>query len=156
MKCIAAAVVGFIALVPLASAQDSKLNVALHACVAKAGLQRLPPMVDQDDPAALILGCEGEEAVALFGAMELVSNQSVEGEFSPLSESWQDVSCSGRICSSNHDGGLATPMVDSARSPGLAFPAIARHISADASRARRLAGIVAMAAKRSQSSACSR
>ena len=37
-------------------------------------------MVDADDPALLIIGCEGQEAVALFAAMELVSNQSVEGD----------------------------------------------------------------------------
>jgi hypothetical protein len=77
MRCIAAAVAGFIALIPPASGQDNKLNVALHACVAKAGLQRLPPMRDLDNPAALTLGCEGQEAVALFAAMELASNQSV-------------------------------------------------------------------------------
>jgi hypothetical protein len=64
---------------PARKRTGSKLNLALHACVAKAGLQRLPPMVDPDDSAALILGCEGQEAVALFGAMELVSNQSVDG-----------------------------------------------------------------------------
>ena len=80
MKCIAAAVAGFIALIPPASAQDSTLKAALTACMTRAVTNPLPQMLDVDNAAALVYACEGQPALALFTAMELVSDQTVEGD----------------------------------------------------------------------------
>jgi hypothetical protein len=46
MKCIAAAVAGFITLIPPASAQDSRLKAALTACMTRAATNPLPQMLD--------------------------------------------------------------------------------------------------------------
>ena len=46
MKCIAAAVAGFITLIPPASAQDSRLKTALTACMTRAATNPLPQMLD--------------------------------------------------------------------------------------------------------------
>lgn len=70
MKCIATAVARLIAMIAPVSAQDTKLNIALHACVAKAGLQRLPPMVDLDDPAALTLAAKVRKRSLCSQALE--------------------------------------------------------------------------------------
>ena len=80
MKCIAAAVAAFIALIPPASAQDSRLKAALMACITRAVTNPLPQMLDVDNPAALVYACEGQPALALFTAMELVADQTVEGD----------------------------------------------------------------------------
>jgi hypothetical protein len=80
MKCIAAAVAGFITLISPASAQDSRLKAALSACMTRAATNPLPQMLDVDNAAALIYACEGQPALALFTAMELVSNQTIEGD----------------------------------------------------------------------------
>ena len=80
MKCIAAAVAAFIGLIPPASAQDSRLKAALMACIARAVTNPLPQMLDVDNAAALVYACEGQPALALFTAMELVADQTVEGD----------------------------------------------------------------------------
>jgi hypothetical protein len=40
----------------------------------------LPQMLDVDNAEALVYACEGQPALALFTAMELVSNQTIEGD----------------------------------------------------------------------------
>ena len=80
MKCIASAVACFISLIPPASAQDSRLKAALAACMTRAVTSPLPQMLDVDNAAALVYACEGQPALALFTAMELVSNQTIEGD----------------------------------------------------------------------------
>ena len=80
MRCIAAAIAGFIAMIAPASAQDSTLKAALTACMTRAVTQPLPQMLDVDNPEAVVYACEGQPALALFTAMELVSNQTVEGD----------------------------------------------------------------------------
>ena len=42
--------------------------------------QPLPQMLDVDNPEAVVYACEGQPALALFTAMELVSNQTIEGD----------------------------------------------------------------------------
>ena len=79
MKCTAAAVVGIIALIPPATAQDSKLKTALATCMTWALTHPLPQMLDVDNPAAVVYACQGQPALALFTEMELVSDQTVEG-----------------------------------------------------------------------------
>src|SRR4030095_4788081 len=80
MKCIAAAVAGFIALIAPTSAQDSRLKAALTACMTRAVTNPLPQMLGGDHAAALFYACAGHPALALFTAMELVSNQTIEGD----------------------------------------------------------------------------
>jgi len=80
MKGIALAVVGVIALIPPATAQDSKLKTALAACMTWALTHPLPQMLDVDNPAAVVYACQGQPAQALFDAMEPVSDQTVEGD----------------------------------------------------------------------------
>ena len=74
---VAAVVLGMIA---PASAQDSKLKAALTACMTQAVTHPLPQMLDVDSAAAVVYACEGQPALALFTAMELVSNQTIEGD----------------------------------------------------------------------------
>ena len=80
MRCIAAAVAGFIALIAPASAQDSRLKAALTACMTQAVTHPLPQMLDVDNAAAVVYACEGQPAFALFTAMEPVSDQTIEGD----------------------------------------------------------------------------
>ena len=63
-----------------ASAQDSALKAALTACMTRAVTHPLPQMLDVDNPEAVVYACEGQPALALFTAMELVSNQTIEGD----------------------------------------------------------------------------
>jgi hypothetical protein len=72
--------VGFVALIVPASAQDSRLKTALTACMTQALTHPLPQMLDVDNAASVVYACEGQPALALFTAMELVSNQSIEGD----------------------------------------------------------------------------
>ena len=74
---VAVVVLGMIA---PASAQDSRLKAALTAFMAQAVTHPLPQMLDVDNAAALVYACEGQPALALFTAMELVSNQTIEGD----------------------------------------------------------------------------
>ena len=74
---VAVVVLGMIA---PASAQDSRLKAALTACMTQAVTHPLPQMLDVDNAAALVYACEGQPALALFTAMELVSNQTIEGD----------------------------------------------------------------------------
>ena len=74
---VAVVVLGMIA---PASAQDSRLKAALTACMTQALTHPLPQMLDVDNAASLVYACEGQPALALFTAMELVSNQSIEGD----------------------------------------------------------------------------
>ena len=74
---VAVVVLGMIA---PASAQDSRLKAALTACMTQALTHPLPQMLDVDNAASLVYACEGQPALALFTAMELVSNQSLEGD----------------------------------------------------------------------------
>ena len=80
MRCIAAAIAGFVVMIAPASAQESTLKAALTACMTRAVTQPLPQMLDVDNPEAVVYACEGQPALALFTAMELVSNQTVEGD----------------------------------------------------------------------------
>ncbi|SEP42863.1 hypothetical protein SAMN02990966_06118 [Rhodospirillales bacterium URHD0017] len=80
MKGIVAAVAGFIALIPPASGQDSKLKAALTSCMTWALTHPRPQMLDVDNPAAVVYACQGQPALALFTEMELVSDQTVEGD----------------------------------------------------------------------------
>jgi hypothetical protein len=66
MKCIAAAVAGFITLIPPASAQDSRLKAALTACMTRAATNPLPQMLDVDNAAALVYACEGAASAGAF------------------------------------------------------------------------------------------
>ena len=74
---VAVVVLGMIA---PASAQDSRLKAALTACMTQALTHPLPQMLDVDNAASLVYACEGQPALALFTAMELVSNQTIEGD----------------------------------------------------------------------------
>ena len=74
---VAVVVLGMIA---PASAQDSRLKAALTACMTQALTNPLPQMLDVDNAASLVYACEGQPALALFTAMEPVSNQSIEGD----------------------------------------------------------------------------
>ena len=40
----------------------------------------LPQMLDVDNAAAVVYACEGQPALALLNAMELVSNQTIDGD----------------------------------------------------------------------------
>ena len=80
MRCIAIVAAGFVALIAPASAQDSRLKAALTACMTRAVTHPLPQMLDVDNAAAVVYACEGQPALALFTAMELVSNQTIEGD----------------------------------------------------------------------------
>jgi hypothetical protein len=74
-RVIAASV---LALIAPANAQAPRLTAELSACMTQAVL--LGPLTTAaNDPAALIYGCEGKPAFALFTAMEPVSNQTTEG-----------------------------------------------------------------------------
>jgi hypothetical protein len=77
MASVAAA---FFAVIASATAQDSRLKAALTACMTRAATDPLPQMLDVDNAAALVYACEGQPALALFTAMELVSNQTIEGD----------------------------------------------------------------------------
>ena len=80
MRCMAIVAAGFVALIVPASAQDSRLKAALAACMTQALTHPLPQMLDVDSAASLVYACEGQPALALFTAMELVSNQTIEGD----------------------------------------------------------------------------
>ena len=74
---VAVVVLGMIA---PASAQDRRLKAALTACMTHAVTHPLPQLLDVDSAAAVVYACEGQPALALFTAMELVSNQTIEGD----------------------------------------------------------------------------
>jgi hypothetical protein len=80
MRCLAIVAAAFLAVVASASAQDSRLKAALTACMTQAVTNPLPQMLDVDNAAALVYACQGRPAFALFTAMELVSNQTIEGD----------------------------------------------------------------------------
>ena len=80
MRCKAIVAAGFVALIVPASAQDSRLKAALTACMTQALTHPLPQMLDVDNAASVVYACEGQPAFALFTAMELVSNQTIEGD----------------------------------------------------------------------------
>ena len=80
MRCIATVAVGFVALTAPASAQVGSLKAALTACMTQAATHPLPQMLDVDNAAAVVYACEGQPALALFTAMEPVSNQTIEGD----------------------------------------------------------------------------
>ena len=63
-----------------ASAQDARLKAALTACMTQAVTYPLPQMLDVDNAAAVVYACEGQPALVLFTAMELLSNQTMEGD----------------------------------------------------------------------------
>jgi hypothetical protein len=63
-----------------ASAQDGRLKAALTACMTWAMTHPLPQMLDVDNAVALVYACEGQPALALLNAMELVSNQTIDGD----------------------------------------------------------------------------
>ena len=79
MKCMAILAVSLVAVTVPASAQDSRLKAALTACMTQALTHPLPQMLDVDNAASIVYACEGQPALALFTAMELVSNQTIEG-----------------------------------------------------------------------------
>ena len=79
MRCLAIVAAGFVAMIAPASAQDSRLKAALTACMTRAMTDR-SQMLDVDNAAALVYACEGQPALVLFTAMELVSNQTIEGD----------------------------------------------------------------------------
>jgi hypothetical protein len=78
MRCIATVAVGVVALSTPASAQDGRLKPALTACMTQAVTHPLPQMLDVDNAAAVVYACEGQPALALFTAMEPVSNETIE------------------------------------------------------------------------------
>ena len=80
MRCMAIVAFGFVALIVPASAQESRLKAAVTACMTQALTHPLPQMLDVDSAASLVFACEGQPAFALFAAMELVSNQTIEGD----------------------------------------------------------------------------
>src|SRR5829696_3225492 len=80
MRCIGIVAVGFVALSVPASAQDGRLKAALTACMTWAMTHPLPQMLDVDNAAAVVYACEGQPALALLNAMELVSNQTIDGD----------------------------------------------------------------------------
>ena len=80
MKCMAIVAIGFVALIVPASAQDSRLKTALTACMTQALTHPLPQMLDVDNAASVVYACEGQPALALFNAMESVSNQTIKGD----------------------------------------------------------------------------
>lgn len=90
---------GFVALIAPASAQDSRLKAALTACMTRAGTHPLPQMLDVDNAAAIVYACEGQSALALFTAMELVSNQTIEGDVTARR-------AGSIVCSSHRSHGL--------------------------------------------------
>jgi hypothetical protein len=48
--------------------------------MARAATDPLPQMLDVENAAALVYACEGQHAIDLFAAMELVSNQTIEDD----------------------------------------------------------------------------
>jgi len=48
--------------------------------MTRAVTHPLPQMLDVDNAAAILYACEGQSALALLTAMELVSNQTIEGD----------------------------------------------------------------------------
>jgi hypothetical protein len=72
--------VGFVALIVPASAQDSRLKAARTACMTQALTHPLPQMLDVYNAASVVYACEGQPSLALFTAMELVPNQTIEGD----------------------------------------------------------------------------
>jgi hypothetical protein len=76
MRCIATVAVGVVALSTSASAQDGRLKPALTSCMTQAVTHPLPQMLDVDNAAAVVYACEGQPALALFTAMEPVSNDN--------------------------------------------------------------------------------
>jgi hypothetical protein len=62
MRCIAIVAAGFVALIVPASAQDSRLKVALTACMTRAMTHPLPQMLDVENTAALVYACERQPA----------------------------------------------------------------------------------------------
>jgi hypothetical protein len=76
------AIVGaaLLAIIVPASAQDSRLKAALTACMTQAVTHPLPQMLDVENAAAVVYAFEGQPALALFTGMELVSNQTIEGD----------------------------------------------------------------------------
>jgi hypothetical protein len=79
MKRMVIIIAAFFAVIVPANAQAPGLKAALSACMMRAVVEPLP-MVSMDDPAALMYACEGQPALALFTAMELVSNQTIEND----------------------------------------------------------------------------
>ena len=73
MRCMAIAAAAFLAVIAPAGAQDSKLKAALTACMTRA--DRLMAF-----DAAIFYACEGQSAADLFAAMEMVSDQTMEGD----------------------------------------------------------------------------
>jgi hypothetical protein len=71
---------GLITLFAPVGAQDSRLKAALTDCMTRAVTHPLPQMLDVENAAAILYACEGQSALALFTAMELVSNQTIEGD----------------------------------------------------------------------------
>jgi len=81
MRCIGIVAAGFVvALSVPASAQDGRLKAALTTCMTWAMTHPLPQMLDVDNAAAIVYACEGQPALALLNAMELVSNQTIDGD----------------------------------------------------------------------------
>jgi hypothetical protein len=80
MKCMVIVAVGFVAQIVPAGAQDSRLKAALTACMTQALTHPLPQMLGVNNAASVVYACEGQPALALFTAMELVSNQTIEGD----------------------------------------------------------------------------
>src|SRR5215204_5531455 len=78
MKCMAILALSFVAVIVPASAQDSRLKAALTACMTQALTHPLPQMLDVDNAAYVVYACEGQPALALFTAMEPVSNETIE------------------------------------------------------------------------------
>ena len=80
MRSLAIVAAGFVTLIAPATAQDSTLKAALTACMTHAVTHPLPQLLDVDSAAAVVYACEGQPALALFTAMELVSNETIEGD----------------------------------------------------------------------------
>ncbi len=91
LSLVLTVVAAFFAAVVPAFAQDPRLRAALSACMTSAVANPLP-MYAIDDPAALIYACEGRTALALFTAMEMASNQTIEGDL--IARRAGDVVCS--------------------------------------------------------------
>jgi hypothetical protein len=80
MRCLAIVAATFFALIASATAQDSRLKSALTACMTHALTHPLPQMLDVENAAAVVYAFEGQPAIALFTAMELASNQTIEDD----------------------------------------------------------------------------
>jgi hypothetical protein len=79
-RTVAWGLVFVLGMIAPATAQDSRLKGALTACMTQAVTHPLPQMLDVDNATALVYACEGQPALALFTAMEPVSNQIIEGD----------------------------------------------------------------------------